>query len=251
MVVAQDIRRLKGSSLDHHAAIMEFEAKPELETLWQYTQNATEVAITEQEYRQNGSGPLGAASGAAFALSRVPDSVFQAVGDTYHPSLPADRAHLLWQYSNTPLQAGTPNVSIVSPFVSLCQPEAAGYMRLASADYRDDPLIYSNWYGSKGELIYPKYADPPSADFLDAIGDKAAILYGYKLLREVVRQPEFSNLIVREIFPGANVTSDDELWRAISQGAASFHHPVCDLPLPPLVDLADESSRWAPLLSVL
>lgn len=129
---------------------MEFEVTSEVETLWQYTQNATFAAIVEQEYRANGSGPLGVPNGAAFAISRVPDSVFEAVNDTFHPSLPADRGQLLYQYSSSTLRSGSPNVSIVAPFVALAQPEASGHMLLASADYRDPPLIYPNYYGSEG-----------------------------------------------------------------------------------------------------
>lgn len=129
---------------------MEFEVIPELETLWQYTENASFAATAEQEYRTNGSGPLGVPNGAAFAISRIPNTVFEAVNDTFHPSLPADRGHLLFQYSSSTLRSNSPNTSIIAPFVAVAQPEASGHMLLASADYRDAPLIYSNYYGSKG-----------------------------------------------------------------------------------------------------
>lgn len=191
---------------DHHAAFMSFEVKPSVETIWQYTQNSTFVNIAQQEYRINATGPLGVPNGFAFAVSRVPDYVFKAVNDTYHPSLPADRGHLLWQYSNTPLSGGLPNVSIISPFVALGQPEASGYMKLASADYKDKPLIYSNYYGSPG--------------------DKAAMIYGYKLLRKVMSNPAITPVLVRELYPGSNVTSDQDIWKAISGGSVSYHHPV-------------------------
>jgi choline dehydrogenase len=139
------------SSYDHHFALMEFEVTSSLETLWQYTQNSSYKAIAEAEYRTNSSGPLGVPNGSAFALSRIPDEVFAGVNSTYHTSLPADRAHLLFQYSSSTLQATTPNVSIIAPFVAVAQPEAAGYMKLASSDYRDQPLIYTNYYGSAGK----------------------------------------------------------------------------------------------------
>jgi choline dehydrogenase len=128
---------------------MAFEVTSEIQTLWQYTQNATFSAIAAEEYK-NARGPLGVPNGAAFAVSRAPDSIFKAVNDTFHPSLPADRGHLLYQYAASTLTGSTPNVSIVSPFVAVAQPEGSGYMLLASADYRDAPLIYSNYYGSAG-----------------------------------------------------------------------------------------------------
>ena len=138
---------------------MEFEVVPELQTLWQYTQNATFAAIAEEEYAKNGSGPLGVPNGAAFAVFRAPDEVFEAVNDTFHPSLPADRGQLMFQYSSSTLRPNDPNISIIAPFVALTQPQASGYMQLASADYRDDPLIYSNYYGSAGTLR-PSYSLP-------------------------------------------------------------------------------------------
>ena len=131
---------------------MEFEVTQPVETLWQYTENATFESIAESEYKNSGSGPLGVPNGAAFAIHRAPDSVFEATNDTFHTSLPADRGQLLFQYSSSTFQATTPNVSIVSPFVGLAQPQDAGYMTLSSADYRDAPLIYSNYYGSPGML---------------------------------------------------------------------------------------------------
>ncbi|KAL8727917.1 MAG: hypothetical protein Q9181_005530 [Wetmoreana brouardii] len=208
--IVADIPQIGQNLHDHHFSLMEFEVTSELETLWQYTENATFAAIAEQEYRKNGSGPLGVPNGAAFAVSRIPDSVFEAVNDTFHPSLPADRGHLLFQYSSSTLQATTPNVSIIAPFVALAQPETPGHMSIASADYRDAPLIYPNYYGSAG--------------------DKAAILYGYKQLRKVVSDPAISPVLVKEIYPGANVTSDADLWDAIARGSSTFHHPV-GLPL--------------------
>lgn len=128
---------------------MEFQVTQDVETLWQFTDNATFAAIAEEKYRK-GKGPLAVPNGGAYAAQRAPDSIFEAVNDTFHPSLPADRGNLLYQFSASTFSANTPNVSIVSPFVAVSQPEASGHMILASADYRDDPLIFSNYYGSPG-----------------------------------------------------------------------------------------------------
>ncbi|KAM3067360.1 hypothetical protein ACMFMG_005284 [Clarireedia jacksonii] len=207
--VIADIPQVGQHLQDHQCAFMEFQVTQNVQTLWQSTQNSTFSAIAAAEYEHAGGangGPLGVPSGAAFALQRVPDSIFQAVNDTYHPSLPADRGQLLYQYSASTLSAGTPNVSIVSPFVAVSQPEGSGYLHLASADYRDAPLIYSNYFGSAG--------------------DKAAVLFGYKQMRKVFASPSISPYIVKELFPGPDVTSDADLWTAIQKSALSFHHPV-------------------------
>ena len=129
---------------------MEFEVVQEVDTLWQYTQNVTYAAIARDEYYTNHTGPLSVPNGAAFAVWRAPDEVFEAVNDTFHTSLPADRGQMMFQYSSSTLRPNDANVSIIGPFVALVQPEASGNVTLASADYRDDPLIYSNYYGSPG-----------------------------------------------------------------------------------------------------
>ena len=224
---------------------MEFEVTQEVQTIWQYTQNATFEAIATQDYTGNkGAGPLGVPPGAAFATYRAPDSVFKSVEDHFHTSLPGDRAHLLFQYATSTFQATTPNVSIISPFVGLVQPEDSGYMLLASNDYHDKPLIYSNYYGSIGtcfssplgklergvlECRVAWSSKTHATDVLRVLltGDKAAILHGYKRMREVFSSPQLAPILVRELYPGTNVTSDADLMHAIAGASLSFHHPVC------------------------
>lgn len=63
------------------------------------------------------------------------------------------------------------------------------------------------------------------------LGDKAAMLHGYKRLRDVWADKSLSKLVVREVFPGPDVVSDEDLWRAIQNSATTFHHPVSDLGL--------------------
>lgn len=88
----------------------------------------------------------------------------------------------------------------------MVQPEAAGSVSLRSADYHDDPLIHTNFYGSDG--------------------DKAAVLWTYKKLREILKRPEVSPLIVAERYPGPDVTSDEAIWAAMGQQTYSFRHAV-------------------------
>jgi choline dehydrogenase-like flavoprotein len=64
---------------------------------------------------------------------------------------------------------------------------------------------------------------------LSDTGDKAAMLHGYKRLRDVWANPSLSKLIVREVYPGSDVVSDEDLWRAIQNSATTFHHPVSEL----------------------
>ncbi|CAK3866747.1 Glucose-methanol-choline oxidoreductase [Lecanosticta acicola] len=213
--VIADIPAIGSNLYDHHFSVIEYEMIADVGTSWQLQNNATFATINKEEYAKDGGGFLGVPGG-GYALERVPDAVFEAVNDTFHPSLPADRGQLLYQYVPAPFLPNAPNSSIISPFVALVQPEATGYIRLNSSDFRDDPLIYSNYYGSPG--------------------DKAAILYGYKKLRQVMQNPSAAQSVVREVFPGANVTSDADLWKAIQQSATTFHHPLGAVALGKVLD---------------
>lgn len=55
------------------------------------------------------------------------------------------------------------------------------------------------------------------------------MLHGYKRLRDVWADKSLSKLVVREVFPGSDVVSDEDLWRSIQNSATTFHHPVCEL----------------------
>ncbi|KAI7270739.1 hypothetical protein KC345_g7354 [Hortaea werneckii] len=201
---------------DHHFSVLEVEVVPEVESIWQYLNNATFAAEAHAEYATNSSGFLARNDAGSFAMARVPDAVFHAVNDSFHPSLPSDRGHLLYQYVNAAFVPNSPNVSIASPFVALAQPEAAGSLRLASSDFRIPPLIESNYFGSPG--------------------DKAAILYGYRKLRELLHSDTMKPVVIREVFPGPNVTTDEDLWAAIQQTAQTFYHPHGSLALGEVVD---------------
>ncbi|WPH01319.1 Hypothetical protein R9X50_00415800 [Acrodontium crateriforme] len=203
----KDIPELGQNLLDHHVAYTEFEVVPSVETLWQWAANATGAAIANREYAEKRRGPLSVDTGQAFSIIRAPDSVFKkANASPYYPNLPADRGHILMQFSSGAYRQPSPNISLISPFVAVVQPEESGYMQLASKDYRDSPIIHSNYYGSAG--------------------DKAAVLWGVKQIRKVMADAAFSPLVVREFYPGAEVQSDEDLWHSIRNGSASFNHPM-------------------------
>lgn len=215
--VVADVPDVGSNLRDHHFSVLEVEVPNDVQTVWQYLYNNTFAAQAEAEYQANASGFLARNDAGSFAMARVPDAVFEAVNDTFHPSLPSDRGHLLYQFVTAPLLPNVgPNITIASPFIALVQPEASGSIRLASADFREPPLINSNYYGSAG--------------------DKAAILYGYKKLREILHSEIMKPVVLREIFPGPNVTSDEDLWLAIQQTAQTFYHPHGSVALGTVLD---------------
>lgn len=195
--------------MDHHFAQIVLEAVPQELTVWQWQNNETVTEEAQREYAANGDGLLGVPDGNVFGSFRLPDSVFDGLGD-YHTSLPADRPDIIYEYTTAPLWEGVvpdiPNVSTITPFVALVQPEGRGNITLASADYREQPVINSAYWSTPA--------------------DKAAIMYAYKQYREIVSSPELRPLAPAELFPGANVTSDADIWAAIQMTSGSFHHPI-------------------------
>lgn len=202
--LVQDTPQVGQNLYDHHYAVMEYTATPEVDTVWQWRDNATRGAIERERYERNGDGLLGTVGGDVFGARRLPDSVFEGKG-SFHTSLPADRPHVAYEYITVPALRNLPNVSVITAFAAVVQPEGTGYLTLASADYRDAPLIYSNYWTSQA--------------------DRAAMLYGYKELRGIMQSDELKGFAPTELFPGPEVTSDDDVWAAIQVASQSFHHP--------------------------
>jgi len=203
--LVQDSPQVGQNMYDHHYAVLQYAATPEEGTVWQWHDNATRAAIERAKYAKNGDGLLGTNDGDVYGALRLPDSVFEGTG-SFHKNLPADRPHMIYEYTTTPFLANSPNVSIIALFMAVVQPESKGYTTLATADYRDAPKIFSNYWGTPG--------------------DRAAVTYGYKQVRSLMGSPELSNFTTQELFPGVQATSDDDIWSAIQQSSQSWHHPV-------------------------
>lgn len=203
--VVADIPYIGENLRDHALSIIQLLVSPEVLTVWQWSSNATEEIYARDQYTANASGPLGWADGFVYAAFRLPDSVWEGLNATHYTSLARDRPHVLIQSTTIPF-VPTVNSSAVTAWASLVQPEAAGRVVLESSDYRDDPVIYANYYGTEA--------------------DKAAIVSAYQTLRETLREEPVSSLITEEVYPGSTVTTADEVWSAIQNQTYSFRHPV-------------------------
>lgn len=62
------------------------------------------------------------------------------------------------------------------------------------------------------------------------------MLYGYKKLREVLHSSQLQHVIVKEIYPGPQARTDEQLWAAIQGGAQSYHHPMGTVALGTVLD---------------
>ncbi|MEP1354206.1 MAG: GMC family oxidoreductase N-terminal domain-containing protein [Tateyamaria sp.] len=87
-----------------------------------------------------------------------------------------------------------------------CHPESRGKVSLQSADPLADPFIETN--------------------YLSAEKDRAVMVEGLKIVREIYGQQAFNDRWTREIVPGAEHGSDDEILAAIRQYASTVYHPV-------------------------
>lgn len=216
--VVVDMPEIGSNLRDHALSIVQYLVTPKVLTVWQWSSNETEEPLATAQYSANASGPLGWADGFVYATFRLPDSVWQGLNDTHYTSLPPDRPHAFIQVTTIPF-ISTVNSSALTAWASLVQPEASGRVVLKSTDYRDDPLIYSNYYGTKA--------------------DKAAIISAYQKLREVMNEDPVSRLITEEVYPGPAVSTNDDVWAAIQNQTFSFRHPVGTVALGAALD-----SNW-------
>lgn len=198
-----------GSNLrDHNYGSLEIQVKPEVYTLSRW-QDADYLRQITEQFQQNATGPLANAPASSFALVRVPDDALPEGPDgDFQRSLAKDRGQLQIQYANVALLAKTTeaDVPVMTLWVALVQPEATGTIRLASTNPVDLPLIDTNYFGTPG--------------------DRAAVLWGYRKLREVLASPQMGDIVEKEIYPGSQAQSDADLWKAIQGGAQSYHHPI-------------------------
>jgi choline dehydrogenase len=83
---------------------------------------------------------------------------------------------------------------------------------------------------SRGELTL-KSSDPCEApamqpDYLSSAYDREMMLECARLSREIFAQPAFEALRAEEIFPGAELQSDEELMAFIRRKAETIYHPI-------------------------
>ncbi|MCE8007001.1 GMC family oxidoreductase N-terminal domain-containing protein [Aestuariivita sp.] len=84
------------------------------------------------------------------------------------------------------------------------QPASRGSIHIRSADPADDPVI--------------------KAQYLTDPDDQKTVVKSLRLLRDLAKTPEVSGLIKREVLPGPDVTTDDELLAyARATGQTSWH----------------------------
>jgi choline dehydrogenase len=88
----------------------------------------------------------------------------------------------------------------------LVSPKSRGRLTLRSADPTDKPRIVTN------SLTEPE--------------DVAALVAGVKLAREIAAAEPLASAAGRELFPGPDVTSDDDIEADVRRRVELIYHPV-------------------------
>ena len=88
-----------------------------------------------------------------------------------------------------------------------CKPTSKGYLQIRSADPFAAPELHSN--------------------YLDTNYDRAVMLAGMRLMREIAATPAFSEVIEEEVYPGAEVKDDAQMAEFIRQKAWTVFHQCC------------------------
>jgi choline dehydrogenase len=129
-----------------------------------------------------------------------------------HPEL--DRPDLMMHYGSVPFDMNTVRWGYPSTSNGFCltpnvtRGRSRGTVRLRSRDFRDQPKID------------PRYLTDPEDH------DITVLLTGIKLARRIAAQPALQGWIERELAPGADAVTDDELIDYIRKTHNTVYHPA-------------------------
>lgn len=86
------------------------------------------------------------------------------------------------------------------------RPRSRGTVRLANKDPNSAPLIDPNYWSDRHDL--------------------EMMLKGLEMAREIMQQPALRKFVRKEVLPGPNIKTRDELFNYACQMAKTDHHPV-------------------------
>jgi choline dehydrogenase len=99
---------------------------------------------------------------------------------------------------------GQQHPNAVSILPGVVRPASRGWIRLASADPFEKPLVNPNYLGDSSDL--------------------ERLVQAVKLSREIFATSTFKAVLRDELLPGAEVQTDDELRQFVRNRADSYHH---------------------------
>ncbi len=191
--VLHDLPGVGENLQDHLQARFVYETtlRDSLNTVWLSRAKQVQVGLDYMMSRQ-GMLTIGAGVAGVFAKS--------------HPDLevPDLQIHFMPLSSVGPGQ-GLHKYPGVTASVCQLRPDSRGTIKITSSDPTIQPNIVSNYLAQEN--------------------DRDVLLRGLKLLRTISRQPEFAQYVAREVYPGDDVVSDDELMAYAREVATTIFHP--------------------------
>jgi len=101
---------------------------------------------------------------------------------------------------------GQSHPNSISILPGVVRPMSRGWIRLASKNPLDKPLVNPNYLGTRSDL--------------------ERLVQGVKIGREIFSTKAFSAWIKRELMPGLDIQTDDQLRHFVRTNADSYHHQV-------------------------
>lgn len=161
-----------------------------------HIRNPVSLAKMGLEWLMRGSGPLSVGAG------QVGGAMCTKYAENGRPDIQLFVMPLSVDKPGKPLHAYS---GFTASFWQ-CHPESRGSIHINSSDPSRDPTIRMNYF--------------------EAQRDRDVTLEGLKTLREIYRQPAFRDLWRREVIPGEDQKSDEELMNAIRTHATTVYHLV-------------------------
>ena len=132
-----------------------------------------------------------------------------------------DRPDLMMHYGSVPFDLNTVRWGYPSTDNGFCltpnvtRGRSRGTVRLRSRDFRDRARVD------------PRYFTDPDDH------DMAVMLTGVKLARRIAEQPSLKEWVARELAPGPDAVTDDELVGYITRTHNTVYHPACTAKMGP------------------
>jgi choline dehydrogenase len=178
--------------------------------------NHAYIAAAAQSYLVNRTGALTSTGGDIIAFEKFPDDVMRSLRPETQAALKANPAD--WpdvEYFFSDAYAGnnkdfTHNIpptedNYVSNSAALASPFSRGYVKLANPDTATNPVVNFNYY-----------KDPRDQDIAIA---------AFKRIRKLTTQSDMKQILIGpEAFPGANITSDADILKAIQSFSLPVYH---------------------------
>jgi choline dehydrogenase len=106
-----------------------------------------------------------------------------------------------------------------------CKPTSVGHLQICSPDPLAKPEMHPN--------------------YLDTEYDLRMMVAGTKLMRRIAQTPAMQSIIANELFPGADVTTDDQIADYVRQKSWTVFHQcsTCRMGSDPTTSVVDERLR--------